>query len=504
MEIEKHRPTLLLMHRRDLLRHEVEENKQDYPGTLQTGGTTIPLAYVFDPAKPDDGVTATIPLAALNQIPEAPFESLVPCLLREKIIALMKSMPKALRVKFIPVPENADRVLAALRLSGQSLLDQLATQLGKISGEPMDRNAFALADLPPYLLMNFRVVDETSEVVTTSRDLNAIRLKLGLQARRTFAQHQTGEFHRDNITSWDFGDLPDHVEIHKNATTLIGYPAIVDAGKSVSLRLVDNAETARAETRSGVRRLLAVQLQNEVVWLDRKLSDIDRMCLNYATIGSSDELKSDLIDAIIDRALFPEDADVRTREEFLKRAQHAWRNLATAFAEIGGRVGDILEKYQSLNLESIQRRAPPALIASYEDMRGHLRELIYSSFITETPPAWLIHYPRYLAALESRLRKVHSAGLSRDQGAMYEIYPLFKQYHERRTQHRQLAIVDAELDQYWWMLQELRRFPFRPGIKNVDPHLAKAPGSTVAKGKTMIRVAWVSTHVEFKTRSHCG
>ncbi|MEA2710905.1 MAG: ATP-dependent helicase HrpA, partial [Phycisphaerales bacterium] len=352
---ERGRPTLLFMHRRDLLKREVEENKHDYPDDIRVGDFLLPLTYVFDPGDPDDGVTVTVPLAALNQLPPEPFEWLVPGFLREKVVALMKTMPKALRVKFVPVPEHADQAIANLRFGEGSLNEALAHQLGKISGEAMDRDAFAPQELPPYLLMNFRIIDEVGELVKTCRDLDKTRKELGIAARQTFQQQQgPSEWQRDNITSWDFADLPERVEIRRNAMTLQGYPALVDAGKSVSLRLFDAPEVARSEMRGGVRRLLMIQLREEIKWLSRKLPGFERMCLNYKTVGTCDDLRADLVDAIIDRALFSvdgEEAEVGTRQQFLDRAQLGWRRMSVAANEMGELVVQILEKYQALQLE---------------------------------------------------------------------------------------------------------------------------------------------------------
>src|SRR5205823_2870839 len=170
----------------------------------------------FDPSNLADGVTATVPLAALNQLPAEPFEWLVPGLLREKVIALMKSMPKSLRVRFVPVPEHADKAIAALRFSARSLHDELAHALGKMIGEPIDRDAFSASDLSAYLRMNFRILDDAGELVKEGRDLDQIRRELGIAARKTFQQQPLSEFHRDDITSWDFGDLPERVEVRRN------------------------------------------------------------------------------------------------------------------------------------------------------------------------------------------------------------------------------------------------------------------------------------------------
>jgi ATP-dependent helicase HrpA len=465
---ERGRPTLLFMQRRDLMQREVEDNKHDYPDALHLNGIKLPLTYAFDPSDPDDGVTVTVPLAALNQLPSEPFEWLVPGLLREKVISLMKTMPKSLRVKFVPIPESANAALNALDPAEGSLLDALATRLGKISGEPIDRTAFAPEDLPPYLLMNFRIIDDAADLVMAGRDLEKIRRELGLQARKTFQQQPPSEFHRDGITSWDFGDLPDRVEVRRNGMTLQGYPTLVDAGQTVALRLFDSEPAARASTRAGVRRLLMLQLREEVKWLSRKLPGFERMCLHYKTVGDCDQLKADLIDAITDRALFGEEAEVRTRQQFVDRAQIGWRRLSVAANEIGELVVQILEKHHALDLE-LSQVAPPALIPSYQDMRRHLARLVYDGFVVRTPPDWLKHYPRYLAGLESRLRKLLNAGLSRDMSAMHEIIALQKEYDDRLTKHAHEGVTDPELETFRWMLEELRISLFAQELKTAVP-----------------------------------
>jgi ATP-dependent helicase HrpA len=224
--------------------------------------------------------------------------------------------------------------------------------------------------------------------------------------------------------------------------------------------------------RGGVRRLLMIQLREEVKYLSRKLPGFERMCLNYKTVGSCDELRADLVDAIIDRALFRgggEDAEVRTRQQFLDRAQLGWRRMSVAANEIGELVVQILEKYQALQLE-LGKVAAPALIPSFQDMRRHLASLIYNGFVVQTPPQWLKHCPRYLDALAIRLRKLLNAGLNRDVAAMNEIAPLQRQYEERRAELiRDTASGNPELETFRWMLEELRVSLFAQELKTSIP-----------------------------------
>jgi ATP-dependent helicase HrpA len=205
-----------------------------------------------------------------------------------------------------------------------------------------------------------------------------------------------------------------------------------------------------------------------VKYLSRKLPGFERMCLNYKTVGTCDDLRADLVDAIIDRALFGEEAEVRTRQQFLDRAQLGWRRMALAANEIGELVTQILDKYQALQLE-LGKVAAPALIPSFQDMRRHLALLVYNGFVVNMPPQWLKHYPRYLDALAIRLRKLLNAGLNRDVAAMAEIAPLQGQYDDRRKQHAQEGVIDPELETFRWMLEELRVSLFAQELKTSIP-----------------------------------
>jgi ATP-dependent helicase HrpA len=239
----------------------------------------------------------------------------------------------------------------------------------------------------------------------------------------------------------------------------------------VSLRLFDSAEAARAAQRGGVRRLLMLQLREEVKYLQRRLPGAERMSLHYATIGKPETLKADLIDAIVDRALYMPEGDecnIRTREQFLARAQHGWRRMNISANELSALVARILEQHHALHLE-LSKVAPPLLVASYQDMRHHLSSLVYDGFVRRTPPHWLEHYPRFLDALKIRLRKLHSAGLARDLAAMREIEPMEERV---KGSDQRSAVSDQpnpELEQYRWMLQERRVSLFAQELKTSIP-----------------------------------
>ena len=433
-------------------------------------GVTVPLQYRYDPGSPSDGVTAVVPLAALNQLPTEPFEWLVPGYLPEKLVALIRSMPKALRVQFIPAPEVAQAAAAALQFGQGSLLDAFALALGKRAGMQLGRSAFDTDALPDHLRMNFRVHDAGGRTVASGRDLDEIRRRLGLKARESFAAMPPGEFHRDHVTRWDFGDLPEHVELKRHGMTLLGYPALVDDGTSVSLRVLDSPAAARSAMRGGLRRLFMIQVAEELKYLSRKLPGLEPMCLHYALLGNCEELKRDLVTAVADAALFDGADDeaaatVRTRETFAARAEAGWRRLTAAGAEITALAAETLTPFHEVS-QRLSEDFPPLLLPAARDLRDQLARLVPGRFLVRTPAGWLKHLPRFLRAMQVRLQRLFNAGLARDAA---ELAPLWRLYVEREQEHQSRGVIDPALEQFRWMLEELRVSLFAQELKTSAP-----------------------------------
>lgn len=468
---ERNNPRLLFMSRRDLMLHPALGITEElYPDTITVGGATFPLEYRFEPGDRADGITATIPLAAVNQLQPEPFQWLVPGFRVDLFTSLIRTLPKSLRVLFVPVPEHATKAAAELKPSDGPVLDALAHYLGKVSGGPVRASEFQLETLPEYLRMNFRVVDDQGKDVALGRDLGEIRRRLGMQARASFAAAPPPEFHRDGLLRWDVGDLPERVEITHGGMTFNGYPALVDAGNSVSIRLFDQPDAAAEAMRGGLRRLFMLQVGRELEYVEHSLPDLDRLCLYYATIGRCDDLRENLLLAIADRAFFDNKAnsDVRTRDAFAARAEAGWRRLSAAADEVSSIVAQALEAYHALDLQ-LSNDFPPLWSDSIRDVRDQLAHLVYRGFVVRTPFGWLRHVPRYLRGIEIRLKKLANAGLNRDIHAMSEVRPLWEQYKQAAARARERGVRDAALEQYRWMAEELRVSLFAQELKAAGP-----------------------------------
>lgn len=472
---EKQNPTLLFMSRQDLMLHPaLGVTEELYPDSMVVNGTTLALEYRFEAGDRADGITANVPLAALNQLSPEPFDWLVPGYRLEKFVSLIRTLPRELRVKFVPVPHFAARAVQELKPSDGPVLEALARFLGRESGEPVRADDFRPDGLAEHLRMNFRVVDGGGKEVAMGRDLGMIRRQLGLQARASFADNPPPQFHRDGITRWDFGDLPERIEVHHQGMTLNGYPALVDAGNAVNLRLFDSPDAASDAMRGGRRKLFMIQLRKEFEYVERTLPDMERLCLYYATVGRCEDLQHNLLQAIADRAFFEDGSAtaVRSREEFAGRAEAGWRRLATAVAEVTDPLAKSLDAYHALDI-ALSEEFPPLWHESVRDMRDQLRHLVYRGFLLQTPYPALRELPRYLRGIHIRLKKLANAGLNRDIQAMAEIAPIWDAYKHRAARHREEGIIDPALEQYRWMVEDLRISLFSQELKAALPVSAR-------------------------------
>lgn len=468
---ERRDPRVLFMSRRDLMLHPaLGVTEELYPDSLTINGTTLPLEYRFEPGDRADGITVKVPLASLNQLNPRIFDWLVPGFRFDVFVALIRTLPKSLRVKFVPVPDHANAAAIDLKPSDGPILEALAHHLGKVSGEPVHAEDFHPGVLPEYLRMNFRVVDAAGKEIAMGRDLVLIRRQLGMQARASFATSPPPQYHRDGLTRWDFGDLPPRVEIDAQGMTLSGYPALVDAGTSTSLRLFDSPDAAAESMRAGLRRLFMLQVREELQYLERTMEGTERLCLYYATIGRCDDLKDEIVLATTDRAFFGDDPliDIRTHEAFAARAEAAWRRLPAASAEVTDIISQTLEAYHGLDL-SLSEDFPPLWSDSIRDMRDQLAHLVCRGFAVGTPFEHLRNLPRYLRGIAMRLKKLANAGLNRDLQAMAEVRPLWEQYKHAESRRREDGTRDPALEQYRWLIEELRVSLFAQELKAAAP-----------------------------------
>jgi ATP-dependent helicase HrpA len=482
-KIEQRQPKALFLSRDDVLAGDAAVVTADqFPDARIVAGLKLPLTYRFEPGHEEDGVTVTLPLAALGEIDAAPFEWLIPGLFVEKVTALLESLPKAIRKNFVPVRETAQR-FADARATGtatESLVAALARYLEAQRPITVPVSAFNEAACPAYLHMLFRVVDERSRAVATSRDLGELKRKLGARAGESFIQAARGNFERDRVTAWDFGDLPEQVTIPYGSFSLFAYPALAAEKDGVALRVFQHRGEAAAAHRRGVRRLLATRLGETTKVVRRNLPGIQAMSIQFAMIGSGEMLRDDIIAAAIDRACIADGEAPRTREGFERCADVGRGRLASVADEVSARVAPILAAYQEVARLLPSSKPSDQAPAPWSGIQGHLARLVYPGFVSETPWTQLVHLERYLKAARLRIERLHRDP-AKDRAREAELLPHWRAYTARADAEKARGMKSDELERYRWLLEEWRVSLFAQELRTAEPVSAKKIAEQWAK-----------------------
>jgi len=474
-EAERASPRLLYMTREYLMRHAAAAvTEAQFPDRIEAGGAGLKLAYRFEPGHPLDGVTVTVPLHVLNQLAAEPFDWLVPGLIREKVAQLFKALPKQLRRHFIPVPQHVTAFLeeqdrgSRIEDSGKvrpRLFEVLARYVQRVAGEPVSSESWDGAELPPHLRMNFRVVDEAGRELAAGRDLAALKGQLGEAAQLTFSGAGAG-IEKGGIRAWDFGELPEKIAFTRAGRRLTGYPALVDEGESVAIRLFDTHATADSELRGGVRRLMRLALKEQMKQLEKQLPGLAQAALALRGLAPAEDWKDDLLTAIADRAFIGEDELPRGTEAFEALKQRARARLP-AVREAGCRLfASIADEYQRAQQKlAAAARSIPQPVA---DVRAQLARLVFKGFLSATKWERLHDLPRYLKAAQLRVDKFASDP-ERDQRHAANIAALWRRYEERAARQRRAGTTDTRLEDFRWRIEELRVSLFAQELKTPYP-----------------------------------
>jgi ATP-dependent helicase HrpA len=387
-------------------------------------------------------------------------------LIREKIAALFKALPKQLRRHLIPPAQHVTAFLTEQERGEErgersgSLPEALARYVQRSAGEPVSPGVWDGAQLPAHLKMNFRVVDEAGRELAAGRDLAALKTQLGQAAQLTFAAADTG-IEKSGIRTWDFGELPAEIAFTRGGRRLTGYPALADEGDSVAIKLFDTHAAAEGAMRGGVLRLGRLALKEQMRQLDKSLPGFTQAALLLRGLASPDELKDDLLTAIADRAFIGEDELPRNDKGFEALKQRARARLP-AVRDAGCRLfAAIAEEYQRV----VAARALPQPAA---DVRAQLGRLVFKGFLSATPWERLHDLPRYLKAAQRRLDK-YPQDPERDARHAASIAELWKRYEERAARLRRAGEADPRLEDFRWRIEELRVSLFAQELKTPYP-----------------------------------
>jgi len=450
----------LLLTRDALMRHEADGITTDvFPRKMVWQGVEMALDYHFEPGSLRDGVTLTVPLFALKAIDPMACEWLVPGMLKEKVLWLLKSLPQKLRRHCVPLPDYASafhaRWFAHAAQPTKRLLDALCEDIWHQCKVRVAHTDFKLETLPAHLTMHFKVVDVHGRILAGGRNLEQLKAEYGGQAQTAFQQvarasEQVAQaLAHEHLTAWTFGALPEIMEMQRGGQTLLGYPALIDDGESCHLDVFDDPFEAQRHHRLGLRRLFRLGLREQVRYLEKNLPEFTRMSLLYMRLGTQEELRTQIIDAAVEhvclQAPWPQDAAA-----FQARRDAAKTRLNLVAQEITRLVGEILTQWEAVQKNLVQAKP---FAASYADLCTQLHTLMDKWFVRDTPYTQLKHFPRYLKAVQARIVRLRSDS-ARDTRLMAEAAPLLTQY--QRALAARKGAHDEGLRAFRWMLEELR------------------------------------------------
>ncbi|HJV50834.1 MAG TPA: ATP-dependent RNA helicase HrpA [Noviherbaspirillum sp.] len=482
-------PKLLHLNRDDLMRHEAAGVTTDlFPKKMTVAGVDMGLTYHFEPGSPRDGVTLTIPLYALNQVSAERCEWLVPGMLKEKVHMLIKSLPQKLRRHCVPLPDYAAGFCERAEFGKGSLIDAVIADVREQTGVTVKTTDFKLETLPAHHFMNFKIVDEHGRQLEMGRNLASLQAEFGGQAREKFqqlaektvvapadaAQAREGNQppaakaaqnasvgQHQNLTTWSFGELPELLEIQQGKQTLIGFPALVDKATHCDLEVFDDPAEAARVHRIGLRRLFALQLKEQLKYLEKNIPGLQQMGMQFMSLGTQEELRDQIIQAGLERACLQEPLP-KNAEEFNRRKDEGKSRLGLLVNEIARLAAQILAEYYTLpkKLQGAKAHAQSAA-----DMQSQLQALVGKRFIAENDYTQLTHFPRYLKAIGVRLDKLR-ADPARDQRLMAEWAQVSMPW--QRAQKGQKG-SDPRMQEFRWLLEELRVSLFAQELRTPMP-----------------------------------
>ena len=424
-----------------------------FPEQWRQGNLTLPLEYHFAPGEIDDGVSLIIPVALLNQIEDQGFDWLIPALRHELLVALIKALPKQYRRNFVPAPNYADALMQTISPQDGKLLDAVSNRLKRMSGVTIPEDAWELSSVPVHLKMNFKVVNDSGKVLQQSRSLSILKQGLQGEVQQSLSQVAEQGIEQEQLTQWSFGSLPREYVKLQAGYEIKAFPALVDERDSVAIRLLDNPQEALASTKTGLRRLLLLNIPSPVKYLQESLPNKAKLGLYFNPFGRVLELIDDCIaagiDSLVEQAGLPDD-----ERSFAMLREQVRAELGDTVVSIALKVEQILTLCHDIQ-KRLKGRVDLAHVQSQGDVKQQLNELIFKGFVSAHGAAKLDDLIRYLQAMQKRLEKL-AVDPQRDRLLMLEYQKAFDAYHNLLGKFAGSKVLPAPVQEIYWMLQELK------------------------------------------------
>jgi ATP-dependent helicase HrpA len=454
----------LLTYTRDLLLDPAARAELDpkaYPTAWRQGELLLRLSYRFEPGADDDGFTVHVPLEHIAAITGDEFAWLVPGLRHELVAAMIRALPKDLRRPLVPVPDTASAVLAAVRPRREPLVTAVQRELERQKGVRATPEQLDPANLPPHLRPAFQVEDADGGVVARGPDLDALRTTARPRLQRQLAD-ATPDLHRTGLTGWSIGTLPREITVTAGGRATTAYPALVDEGTTVGVRVLDSRAAQTVAMRSGTRRLLLLNSPSPARWVKDRLDLRAQVALAEPVLGGLDALLDDAVAATVDRLVDDAGGPAWDAETFARLRGHVAGNLAEDTAKTLDHVVDILELRGAI-IAAVAPLTADAHQAARADVQAHLARLVHRGFVVSAGARRLPDVKRYLTAILRRVERLRAAPAG-DAAHLATVQEIEAEAEAARASWPAGRARPAALDELPWMLEELRVSLFAQGL----------------------------------------
>jgi ATP-dependent helicase HrpA len=461
---EQDDPRLLFFTEDDVLqRSAAHVTARDYPQRLRLDGVELPLSYHFEPGTADDGVTLDLPVALLNSVSARRPDWLVPGMLEDKCIAILKGLPKPVRKHFVPIPDRVRDFVDQVVFADGDLYEALSLFLRRQTGVRVEPAELRAVELEAHHRMNLRLLNEKGEQLGAGRELDDLGRRYGEMAEQALRSGPGDDWGRSGLVRWDFGDLPESVALRQaGGLQLAAYPALRDSGTAVELHVCGSADQARFESRLGIARLAMLELTAPVRYARRDMPHLNEILLYSGNLFD----RARLADAILMQALI----QLLKLDDNLPRSEADYRaRLEQARGLLWDRVVVLAEFVRTCHRSFHQVRkqftgtVPLQAVTILNDIKSQLGELIHPEYLLTGRWAQLQHYPRYLEAILKRLEK-YPRDLNRERLLSDQLQQFWQRYKTQRDKNQSQGLFDPALEEFRWALEEYRVSLFAQGL----------------------------------------
>ena len=434
-----------------------------FPETFRQNNLTLGLDYHFDPKDKDDGVSLMVPLALLNQVTTQGLDWLIPGLRHELIVALIKALPKSLRRNFVPAPNYADACLSDMPQQDKqgnpiAFLSALSLKLKRMTGRELEASEWQRDKLPQHLTFNIKVIDQHAKVIAQGRDLFVLQQSLQGKVKQNLQAVATPELEKTGLVSWGIDNLPNEFVNKTGGYEIKAYPALVNEGKTVAVKLFDQPHIAQASHKLGLRKLIILGIPSPVKYLQDKLPNKAKLGLYFNPFGQIKALIDDCIDAGVDQLINQycqqNNSDIRDKKHFELCCDFVKQEINDCVLSIAKQVEVGLTVAHEIK-KKMKGSVPLNLIYAHGHIKGQLDSLVYKGFVADVGAQKLTDWQRYIKAIAKRLEKV-AIDPTKDKLHQLNLEKAEQAYQAKCNKISGNQPIPEELQEVRWLLHELQ------------------------------------------------